>query len=211
MLSAADVENQTVDQVQNAVPTDWSKFDQSATMDMNEQSGGRFAVDHKLHVKFYMQSVFNLEKSEQANRPIYEDVEYVEIMMPGDKQNMIQRPAASMRDDRRFPKHYEQFKQGVKEQLVGTPLRLAPFISPALADQLAWFKIFTIESLRDLSDTATQNFMGAQTLKQKAAEFLARQSSGDELVKKNKELERQIEELRGLVLKKVDEQKARKA
>jgi len=184
-LDAAQVE-----QKQNATPTDWSTFDQQAS-EQPDLNAGRFAADGKLHVRFYSKPKYNPDKSAEANRPIYEDTVYVEIMMPGEKNSIIQRPAASMRDDLRFPKHYEQFMKGQQDQMVGTPLKVLPFLSEAQVEELAYFKIRTVEQLADLADTV--NFMGSQEMKQKAQKYLAAITGGEALAEENRALKARLE------------------
>ena len=132
-LSASDLQNATIDQIQNSTPTDWDRFNQQ--LDANDWDKNRFAGDDKLYVRFYMKPRINIDKSTAANRPIYEDTEYVEIMSPGEKNSIIQRPAWEQ-DYQRFAKHYTLFKQGQKEQEVGTPLKLAPFLTESQVEEL---------------------------------------------------------------------------
>lgn len=190
-LDAAQVE-----QLQNSTPTNWATFDQQLG-EQPDANAGRFAMDGKLHVRFYSKPKYNPDKSAEANRPIYEDTVYVEIMMPGDKNNIIQRPALSMRDDLRFPKHYEQFQKGQAEQMVGTPLKVLPFLSEAQVEELAWFKIRTVEQLADLSDTV--NFMGASEMKRKAKKYLDAINGTSALVEQNKSLQAQLDEMRAMI------------
>jgi hypothetical protein len=191
MLSAAEVEAK-----QNATPTDWSTYDQQLT-ERSDENASRFAADSKLHVRFFMRAKYNPDLSAEQNRPIYEDTEYVEIMMPGEKHNIISRPAASMRDDLRFPKQYAQFKAGQEDQVVGTPLKVLPFLSEARVAELAYFKIRTVEQLAELSDTV--NFMGVQELKQKAKKFLSAMTSGEQLAEQNRSLQAQLDEMRAMI------------
>lgn len=190
-LDAAQVEAQ-----QNAVPTNWATFDQQLD-DRPDANASRFTMDGKLHVRFYSKPKYNPDKSAEQNRPIYEDTVYVEIMMPGDKNNIVQRPALSMRDDLRFPQHYEQFLKGQQDQMVGTPLKVLPFLSEAQVEELAYFKIRTVEQLADLSDTV--NFMGASELKQRAKKFLTAMTSGEQLAEQNRSLQSQLDELRAML------------
>jgi hypothetical protein len=191
MLSAAEVEIK-----QNAEPTDWSKYDQQL-QERSDENAGRFAADGKLHVRFFMRARYNPDLSQENNRPIYEDTEYVEIMMPGEKHNIVVRPAASMRDDLRFPKHYAQFKAGQADQVIGTPLKVLPFLSEARVAELAYFKIRTVEQLADLSDNV--QFMGSQELKQKAKKFLTAMTSGEQLAEQNRNLQTQLDEMRAMI------------
>lgn len=161
----------------NQPPTDWSQFDQQ----MGNKSSGdanRFAQDGRLHVRFFTKPRLNPDKSQEANRPIYEDTVYIEIMMPGEKNNIIVRPTRDG-DFSRFHQQYALFKQGIADQVVGTPLKVLPFLTESQVEELAWFKIRTVEQLADLSDNA--QFMGAVELKNKAKRFLDLSRSNETL------------------------------
>lgn len=188
MLDAQDVQR-----LQNATPTDWSRFDQQ--LSDREWDKKRFEQDEKLYVRWYMKPRLNVEKSNAENRPIYEDTEYIEIMTPGEKHSIIQRPAWSQDYDR-FGRQYKLFKEGQKEQQVGTPLKMAPFLTEAQVEELMYFKITTIEALANLNDAVISNFMGARDLQQQAQQYLTKLTSGDALLAQNKDLQRQIDELR---------------
>jgi hypothetical protein len=190
-LDAAQVEV-----MQNSTPTNWATFDQQLD-ERPDPNAGRFAADSKLHVRFYSKPKYNPDKSAEENRPIYEDTVYVEIMMPGDKNNIVQRPALSMRDDLRFPKHYEQFLKGQQDQMVGTQLKVLPFLSEAQVEELAYFKIRTVEQLADLSDTV--NFMGAQEMKQRAQKFLKALNSNEAVVEENRQLKARLDALEAML------------
>lgn len=168
---------QQVEAMQNSSPTDWSALDAQ----MGQRSSGdanRFSQDGKLHVRFFMKPRLNPDKSNEANRPIYEDTEYLEVMMPGEKNNIVIRPTR-VGDSQRFHQQYQLFKQGQSEQLVGTPLKVLPFLSEAQIEELAWFKIRTVEQLAELSDNA--QFMGAVELKNKARRWLDLSRSNESL------------------------------
>jgi hypothetical protein len=195
-------DGQTVEQIQNAVPTDWSALNQQQ-MDRNDWDKNRFSGDDKLYVKFFMKPRLNTEKSAVANRAVYEDTEYIEIMAPGEKNSIIQRPAWSQ-DYERFPKHYALFKQGKREQEVGTPLSMAPFLTEAQVEELRYFKVRTIENLAGLSDSVMQNFMGARELQQKAQAYLFKLTSGDSLLARINDQDKVIAELRALLEQKTE-------
>jgi hypothetical protein len=189
---------QQVEVLQNSTATDWSRFDQAQGDARNDGNASRYAFDTKLYVRFYTRPRLNVEKSTEANRPIYEDTEYVEIMAPGEKNSIIQRPA-NPEDLFRFPKHYEQFRAGIKEQEIGTPLKVLPFLSEANIEELAYFKVRTVESLAHLSDSVMQNFMGARELQQKAQRYLQQVSSGDALLEENRALKNRMDALEKLL------------
>jgi hypothetical protein len=180
---------QQVNDLQNAQPaTDWSKFDQKlAPTDFGR---GMFQGDDKLHVRFFTLARIDVAASTEHNRPIFKDVPYVEIMMPGDKNNIVVEPVWDQHM-RRFPTQWEQFKRGEEQQAVGTPLKIAPFLTPALIAELNLMKIVTIEQLANLSDNAL-TFMGAQEFKQAAKRYLDLTGGNEALLKRIAVLEAQV-------------------
>jgi hypothetical protein len=184
---------QQVEELQNSTPTNWNQFDQQ----LREQSSwdhNRFAKDGSLHIRFYMSPRLNPDKSAEANRAIYEDTEYVEIMIPGDKHNIVQRPVWSQ-DIVRFASQYEKFKKGLN-QIVGTPLAAVPFLTQAQVEEFAFFNIRTVEQLANLNDAISGQFMGAHEFKAKAKAWLDASTSGETLLGKIKDLEAQLAEMK---------------
>ena len=167
-------------------PTDWSKFDQKLAP--SEYGRGVYAGDDKLHVRFFTLARIDVEKSNAANRPIYKDVPYVELMMPGDKNNIVMEPVWDQHKQR-FPVHWDQYIKGEQQQMVGTPLKVAPFLTPSHVAELAHLKIVTIEQLANLPDTA-MGFMGAQEFKQAARRYLDLTGGNDALLARIQALEK---------------------
>lgn len=173
-------------------PTDWSKFDGSLTTPGPGMPGGLPpgmgpGWDDKLHVRFFMRPRIDPVKSQEANRPIYKDVPHVEIMIPGDKNNIVTAEVWSQHIQR-FPTHWAQFQAGIKDQVVGTPLRAAPFLTEAQVEELAYFKLRTIEQLADLADNA-MTFMGARELKTAARKYLDQTTGASALLDRIAKLE----------------------
>lgn len=165
----------TVEQLQNSTPTDWSTYDR----DLGERSSGdanRFKDDHKLHVRFYTAAVIDTEASAEASRAIYKQAEMIEIMMPGEKNNII-RDLVWDQHRRRFAEKYAAFKAGLSQD-IGSPLAVLPFLNEARAKELEFFNIKTVEQLAGMADTVKQRFMGADLLSQQAQAWLAQFNSG---------------------------------
>ena len=155
---------------------------QEAEMDITELAHNtrRTQGDEYLAVKFYLQEQKDTQKSEEAGRPIFRDVEYIEILQPGNKDNIIRRPATKM-DKSRFPQHYQMWKARTvdsQEQVVGTPLTEWAGITRAQAAELSFFNVKTVEQLANMADSNTTGMMGLQGLKQKAVKYL--ESSADQ-------------------------------
>ena len=142
--------------------------------------GKRFAGDDRLAVRFFMRAVPNEAKSLELGRPVYEEVEYVEIIVPGDKDNTICRRVrtAPIPDARRFPRQYAAFKSNQDQAVVGTPLTVWPGVTRAQVEELKFFKITSVEQLAEMPDTAAQNFAGSTALRLAARAYLERAVGG---------------------------------
>jgi hypothetical protein len=126
--------------------------------------------DDKLFVKFYSRSLKNDEESLKQNRAIYEEKVFINIKLPGDKNNDVNR-IAFPEDIVRFPIHYERFRKG-QEQVVGTPLNAVPFLTDAQVEEYKALFIRTVEQLAGLPDVQAQRILGAITHKQQAQAWL---------------------------------------
>ena len=190
-LDAAQVEA-----LQTAVPTDWTKFDQTLSADARRVGGPGInglppgmgpGFDEKLHVRFFMRPRIDPDESAKQNRPIYRDIPHIEIAIPGDKNNIVTAEVWEQHI-RRFPQYWEQFQAGIKEQVVGTPLKAAPFLTESHVEELAYFKIRTIEQLAGTPDS-NLTWMGAREMKQAAQDYLLKVSGNDALMKRIEALE----------------------
>lgn len=157
------------------------------------------AGDESLVVFFYMGVMKNEAKSLDAGRHIFDDVEFCKIIIPGDKNNVIDRPA-SPQDKRRFSKQYGLFKEGVKEedQISGTRLKEWPFLSRAQCEELNYLNIKTVEQLADVRDDIVSRVPGLVTLKRNAQTWLGKSKSAAEAAKITKQLDDQAREIETL-------------
>ena len=138
-----------------------------------QQNYGNPEDDKALHVRFYIETVEQTAQSIGAGRRVFADTEFIEIMIPGDKQTVIKRQVFDM-DKNRFHQHYSRFKQGLADQTVGTPLSELIFLTASKVKEYEFFNIKTVEQLVAASDggDAGQKMMGFQSDKQKAQAFL---------------------------------------
>lgn len=133
---------------------------------------GRFSGDENLAVRFFRKPRLDQAASEEQNRPIYREIDYVEIRQPGNKSAVVCRPARDM-DKQRFARHWEAYKSRTEDKAVeGTPLEEWPQVSRSQVEELKFFNVFTVEQLASISDSNGQKLMGINMLKQKASEFL---------------------------------------
>ena len=125
-----------------------------------------------LAVRFSMEPWHNKKASKEAGRPIYDDIPFVDIRKPGDRNTRIFRPVAEI-DKQRWPRHWKQFLEDGAEAISGTPLEQWPAITRGMAEELRYFNVRTVEELAGMADSACQNFMGIQSLRDRAKAFLA--------------------------------------
>lgn len=168
------------------------------------------AGDESLFVVFYMGVVHDPARTIEEGRPIYNDEECVRIIIPGDTNNVNDRPA-SEQDKRRFPKQYAMFKQGLseEEQITGTRLTDWPFLSRAQAQELHHIGIRTVEQLAEVNDGIVGRYpsAGLQQLKRNAGVWLGKAKSAGEAAKIAKAMEEQdlrIEALQKVVNEQAD-------
>lgn len=128
---------------------------------------------------------------EGAGRAVHDDVDYIRIVCASDPTSIPERPVTACDrkllekdspsarctatrpedcDLHRFEDEWQSYKRGHAEQLSGTPIRAWAGITPAQAEDLAHDKIYTVESLAGLHDSAAGRYL---QLRQKARDFLA--------------------------------------
>lgn len=175
-------------------------------------------ADKVLSVKFFLHHKENPRKSKEAGRPIFDQVEMVSIMAPGNRKTEFTAPAdevhfngnekRQMTYAERFAEQYDAFKRGVEEQLVGTPLSEAPFLraQPALRAEMEAAKIFTVESLAGMSDTNIRKMgMGFRKHVDEAKKYLETSSSNATMQAELEKLRKQVADLQGTPTAKADD------
>jgi hypothetical protein len=145
--------------------------DFSATPQIDLIAGNdRYIDDHKLYPHFFMKTVQDVLETEAQKRPIFKEVEYLRVMVPGDRGLQVFSEVDELAKQR-FPRAYAAFKAGTADQTTGTPLEALPGITPSRAEEYRHIGIKTIEMLANASDSNA--FMGFQSDKQKAIQYLA--------------------------------------
>lgn len=147
-------------------------------------------------VEFFEQAVPVPNKSKEAGRPIFKNVDMVRIRIPGDKYNVMvapaKQPCARVGDQmngftwidytERFPAQWEAYQAGGEQtNVVGTPLSELTFLDEAQRATLRAINVFTAEQLAALEGAGLQAAgMGARALKDKAQDYLARAAGSAE-------------------------------
>lgn len=130
-------------------------------------------ADKTLYVQFNFEPHLNQAKTALEGRPIYEEREYIMIMVPGDKDSIVHRPLDDMTRNR-FSERYLKWKNKVgSETSEGTPLKMVAWLNSAQVRELEYFNCYTLEQLASMSDTNAQKFMGMLALRQRARDFVA--------------------------------------
>ena len=138
---------------------------------VSQANQARYAMDSKLYVQFYVRPVMNNFRSSEEGRPIYEEKEYIRIIVPGDSKTTVDCPVTD-EFRMRFQNQYDKFKRGLAQAVEGTPLEMWPVITRSQVEELKHFRVRTVEDLAGLADSSVQNFMGLVSLKNKAKAFL---------------------------------------
>jgi len=145
--------------------------------------------DEHLAVRFFRKAARDDAASAEAGVMRFKEVEMIQIMVPGDRDNIVVRPAGAG-DLRRFGKQYEDWKRNeTSEQLNGTPLEMWGRLSLAQIEEYRYLGVRTIEQLAQLSDASCMKLPGSLELKRKAAAFLEVQNDEAPLRKVQAELE----------------------
>lgn len=145
---------------------------QTAEFDHNDFSKQN-AGDEKLAVRFFIKAKQDSDLSAEAKRPIFKEHEYISVMVPGDRHQMVVRPVTDY-DKSRFSKQYEHWKKTQSNELViGTPLEAWGVLNLAQVEEYRYFGIRSIEQMADLRDDICSKIMGAVSLKQRAQQFMA--------------------------------------
>jgi hypothetical protein len=150
-------------------------------------------MDAQLLVRFFYKERENKQETVAQGRPIYKEVEYIEIRVRGNRDPQACRPA-TYDDKNRFPRHYEAFKKRVEMPEEGTPLAEWPQISRSQIEEMSFINIKTVEQLSLAADTHIGKMRGGYTLKQRAADWL-KASNATALIANNSALKIQIKSL----------------
>jgi hypothetical protein len=169
---------------------------------------GSEATPGTIRPRFYLDPVQDDLATAREGRPMFRQMERVEMFIPG---NPWTQPVHNVTDEHRarWPREYEQFRQGIDQTADGTPLEEWPVLNRAQVLELKGLQIQTIEEVATLSDAACQRAMGLRQLRMKAKAFLddaaaialTEQLSAEGEAHRSEiaSLKRQVEELQTLV------------
>jgi hypothetical protein len=146
-----------------------------------------FGTDQNLLVKFFVHPQISKFKSNEAGTAVYDNVEMIEVIQPGEKEPI--RQLANEWHRQRFPRQYENFKKGIAEPESGTPLDHLMPGEPGTVMTLKTQNVHTVQQLANLHDTAIGNIPMGRDLVNRAKRYLASAEKGADFHHMQKEIE----------------------
>jgi hypothetical protein len=147
---------------------------------------------------FKVHTLKNDAKSRDAGRPIFDEMEVVEVRFAGDKLKISVFPAHDICGEavdedgntrkityaERWSRQYERFKSKHAQVAEGTPLAELPFLTEAKRSELRALSIYTAEALAALDGHPLNNLgQGGRDLKNQAQAYLDRAAGTADVTK----------------------------
>ena len=147
--------------------------------------------------------VKNINKSTEAGRPMFDDIELVEIRCAGSKDvgvfpamefshwddDLINGGQRQVTYAERFSRQYQQFKAQAQQTKSGTPLDYLPFLTEAKRAELRALNIYTAEALTIVDGAELKNLgAGGRELKNQAIAFMENSTDNARVTKLEAEL-----------------------
>ena len=156
--------------------------------------------DSRLAVKFYKRPVELKNESIAQGRPIFQEFDFIKILVPGDALTEIDTYVSDAHKTR-FPIQWANYmnRQGSEESYSGTPLSEWPQVSASQAEELKGIKFHTVESVAHCSDQQLQKIgmiagMSPHNFRERAKTFLNLASETADISKREEELAQLKEE-----------------
>ena len=156
--------------------------------------------DSRLAVKFYKRPVKLEDESIAQGRPIFQEFDFIKILVPGDALTEID-TYVSEGHKTRFPIQWANYmnRQGSEIGFSGTPITEWPQISVSQAEELKGIKFHTVESIAHASDQQLQKIgmiagMSPHNFRERAKTFLNLASESADISKREEELTQLREE-----------------
>lgn len=150
-------------------------------------------------VLFFLKPIVNEARSREHGRPFYEDKVFVRVHPPGERLNIVERPATEQ-DRKRWPMQWAQYQQNKPQVSEGTPIEMLFPSQPSVAAALQASGVHTVEQCAELSANAIETIgMGAQQWVNEAQRYLQVANRGvkhSEMRKAMDDLERENNSLK---------------
>lgn len=155
--------------------------------DKTYEDGKQYVDDDRLLVRFETKAVHNEWKSTQEGRPIFDEVEFISIIVPGSRDVFTTELNDTYK--RRFSKRYAKWREDTSNtKIEGTPLAELTWMGKTQIAELNYSNVFTVEQLANMSDQTAMKFMGSYQLRDRAKRFLEAAAGEAPMLKMQAEL-----------------------
>lgn len=124
--------------------------------------------------RFYRDAIENPAASKAEGRPIFDEVEMVEVRIPGDKLTVFVSPVEEHHKER-WPEIYAAFKRNEERAASGTPLEhwAHPTMTRSRVAELKAANILSVEELASVPDNVLGRLgMGSRELREAARAYI---------------------------------------
>ena len=148
---------------------------------------------NNVHVEFHKQPYQLGKKSREAGRPIYEDRDYIRIMIPGQPKQVVDRQVQE-KDKIEYAQTWGAYIAGEEAHIIGTPVDHIPGISVSVVKALQHLNIVSVEQMAEANEIALQKVgHGARDLQSRAKAYLGQNDELDTVKKELADLKKLIE------------------
>jgi hypothetical protein len=149
--------------------------------------------------RFFMDKDINNFRSKQEGRTVFDDVEMVEIIIPGDSKTQVVTRVTD-RHRHEWAREYEAFKNGLEPAVQGYPIEHWPPLTAAMAANFKARAVHTVEALASVSDANLANLgLGARQWRERAQAWLQQAENGkavDEMMSQRDEARAELNVLK---------------
>lgn len=126
------------------------------------------------HIQFKLEAVQDIRRSEAEGRPIFNEIEIIEVHFPGCDITAV--PVNELHK-KEYAEQYAQFKAGLEQSTTGTPLEQWALLTKSQVYELKHFGIRTVEQLAEANAEVKRKHGAMHALSKKAKEWLAAANS----------------------------------
>lgn len=146
-----------------------SAIDSETGLDFDPETNTK----ERTFARFSREAVKNNFKSEQEGKSVFEDKEFVTIVVPGNR-GAVAFEEVTADHKARWPKSYAAFKEGLEAPVNGMPIEMWPVLGPSQVLEFKAMNIRTVEDVAGLGDDGIARIgMGGRELRDKAQAWLA--------------------------------------
>lgn len=161
------------------------------------------ANDDLIVPRFFIHTTPDAKATKEAGRPMFKDMECVEVRFAANKQTVAVFPAHEVWQwdeidginqpityAMRWQDQYKRFKANEAQAMFGTPLEELPFLTQAKRSELKALSIYTAEALATLDGAPLRQLgMGGRELKTQAEAYLNRATDSAAVTRMASEIE----------------------